>query len=84
MVKDLRIRLIRDKKEFEQVLKIREQVFVKEQDVPKDMECDEYEHDSKHVIVLFKDKPIGCARIRFIDKKARLERIALLKKTNSD
>ena len=79
-MENLKIRLIRNKKELNQVLKIREIVFIKGQKVPVDRERDGLDNISHHFIVLFEDKPIGCARIRFIKGNAKLERIALLKK----
>jgi predicted GNAT family N-acyltransferase len=44
------------------------------------MEIDGQDNLSRHVIVLYQTKPIGCARIRFLDGKAKLERIAILGK----
>jgi predicted GNAT family N-acyltransferase len=77
---DIKIRLIKNKKELNLLLKIREIVFIKGQNVPVKRERDNLEGSAKHVIVLLKNKPIGCARVRFIDGKAKLERIALLPK----
>ncbi len=78
-MKDLKIRLIKNKKEFGQVFRIREIVFVKGQNVPKERERDGLDSSSRHVIVFYNGKVIGCARIRLIGNKAKLERIALLK-----
>ena len=75
---NLVIRLIRDKKEFDQVIEIRKQVFVKEQNVPYDLEVDRLDPEAEHFIVFFNEKPIGCARI-FTKKGCKLERIAVLK-----
>ncbi|MFH1447888.1 MAG: GNAT family N-acetyltransferase [Candidatus Micrarchaeota archaeon] len=76
---ELKIRLARNKHELNQVLRIREIVFIKGQNVPKDLEMDGLDGKSKHAIVFYKNKPIGCARIRLFDRKAKLERIAILK-----
>ncbi|MBS3113660.1 GNAT family N-acetyltransferase [Candidatus Woesearchaeota archaeon] len=76
---NIQIRLIKNKKELEQVFRIREIIFIREQKVQKNIERDEFDKISKHVIILYKNKPVGCARIRLIGKKAKLERIALLK-----
>ena len=65
------------------MFKIRENVVIKVQNVPEKREKDELDKTAKHVIVIYKNKQIGCARIRFINKKAKLERIALLKKFRS-
>ncbi len=72
------IRLARTKKDIAAVLKIREIVFIKGQDVPADMERDGFDEKATHVIVLSRGKPVGCARIRFKGTKAKLERIAIL------
>lgn len=74
-----KIRLVKNKKELENVFKIRHIVFIKEQNVPENIEIDKFDKSAKHMIVLYKNKPIGCARIRFIGSKAKLERIAVLK-----
>ena len=76
----LKIRLVRNKRELQSVFRIREIVFIKGQNVPRDREMDEHEKDSKHVIVFYNGKPVGCARVRFLGKKAKLERIAILKR----
>ena len=75
----LKIKLAKTKKELEQILNIRETVFIKGQKVPKNRELDGLDNSAKHVIVTYKGRAIGCARIRFIHNKAKLERIALLK-----
>ena len=74
----LEIRPIKNKRELEQVIEIRKQVFVKGQDVPLDLEVDGLDTKADHMIVYFNDLPIGCARIRTNDDIAKLERIAIL------
>ena len=74
----MKIRLIKNKKELKQVLEIRRIVFIKGQNVLEKRERDGLDKTAKHIIVLYKNKPIGCARVRFYDKKGKLERIALL------
>ena len=79
-MKKNKIRLVKNKKELKQVYKIREIVFIKEQKVAENIEKDKFDRTAKHFILLYKNKPVGCARIRFIDRKAKLERIAVLKR----
>lgn len=79
-MKYLSIRLIRNRKEFGEVRKVRDIVFVNEQKVPRELEWDVHDKTSKHIIVIYKGKTIGCARITFKKRKAKLERIALFKK----
>lgn len=76
---DLSIRLIKNRKELEKLLKIRGTVFIKEQKVPHSRERDGLEEESKHFIVHAGSKCIGGARVRFIRNKAKLERIVLLR-----
>lgn len=75
----LKIKQVKNIEEYSQVLTIRKQVFIDEQKVPENIEIDEYEEESTHFIAFLKNIPIGCARIRFIDR-AKLERIAIIKK----
>ena len=82
-MKDLTIRLVKNKDEFKDVLDIRNKVFVIEQMVPPSLETDEFEDISKHVIALYNNKPIGCGRIRPIGNKIKLERLAVLKNYRS-
>ena len=77
---NLKTRLVKNKKDLKNVFNIRKIIFIKEQGVNREIERDKFDNIAKHVIVLLKNKPIGCARIRFVGKKAKLERIAILKK----
>ncbi len=74
----LQITLIKNKEEFDEVLKLRKVIFVKGQSVPIERELDGFDDKAKHVILKYNGKPIGCARIRFIHGKAKLERIGIL------
>jgi len=78
MKNNIKIRLVKNKKELEQVYKIREIVFIKEQKVAKNIEKDKFDETAKHFIFYYKNKPAGCARIRLIGRNAKLERIAVL------
>ena len=79
-MKDIEIRMARSRKDLDQIFKIRELVFVKEQGVAKNIVNDELDKKTKHLIMFYRNKPIGCARVWFIDKKAVLQRIAVLKR----
>lgn len=75
----LDIRMVKTKKELDQAIAIRKQVFVKEQNVPIDIEIDGLDDEAEHVIAYVGGEPIGCARIRF-NTYAKLERIAIVEK----
>ena len=70
---------IEDVDKFESVRKIRETVFIIEQQVAEEEEFDEFEEDSTHYLMRFSGKPIGTARWRTIRDKVKLERFAVLK-----
>ena len=57
---------------------IRKKVFVEEQKVPEDIEWDEFEKTSNHILALINEKPVGTARWRTTQKGIKLERFAVL------
>lgn len=71
--------------ELRQCLSIRHEVFVHEQQVPLELEEDEYDHLSAactHLLALDGDKPAGTARWLFYDKAkntAKFQRLAVIK-----
>jgi len=78
-VKSLEIKFADNKKELDKIILIRKTVFVEEQNVPLDLELDGLDDAAKHIIAYLGEKPVGCARLRINKKKAKLERVAILK-----
>ena len=76
-MKKLEIKKVKNKKEYDETIKIRKTVFVNEQDVPEDLEIDGLDQEAEHFIAYFRNRPVGCARIRTIKGYAKLERIAI-------
>ncbi len=68
-----------EKELFEEARKIRETVFVIEQQVDEREEFDEFEDLSKHFLFYDGEKAVGTARWRHIADKIKLERFAVLK-----
>ena len=64
-------------------LKIRLEVFVKEQGVPVDLEIDEYDAQAHHYLVIANDIPVATARLLIQDRCAKVGRFAVLKKYRS-
>lgn len=62
---------------------IRKKVFVEEQKVPENIEWDEFEKSSNHVLALIDEKPVGTARWRTTQKGMKLERFAVLREFRS-
>ncbi len=71
---------IEQQSQLEKALKIREEVFVKEQHVPKEEEYDEYDKSSNHFLAVDNDgNAFGTARWRRTDEGIKLERFAIHK-----
>lgn len=67
-------------KVYEDAVNIRYEVFVEEQKVPADIEIDELEDKSHHVVLYEDDQPIGTARIYHRgDGIYKIQRVAVLK-----
>jgi len=64
--------------ELETVFRIREKVFVEEQNVSPDEEYDEFEDTSEHYLAYFNGTPAGTARWRQTENGIKLERFAVL------
>ncbi|EGC38145.1 hypothetical protein DICPUDRAFT_86661 [Dictyostelium purpureum] len=74
---------------FEDIKKIRYEVFVIEQQCPQEEEWDEYDESSKHLLLKVNGEPVGCARWRKVYYPKydgnmecdviKLERFAILK-----
>ena len=65
--------------QFNAIFKVRQEVFVFEQNVDPSKEYDEFESTSTHFLAKVNDLPAGTARWRFTDKGIKLERFAVLK-----
>lgn len=77
---NLEIKKVNNKDDLEKTIEIRKNVFIKEQNVPLDIEIDGLDSEAEHFIAYLDDEPIGCARIRTNKNYAKLERIAIIKK----
>src|SRR5699024_5619611 len=78
--KNMEILVSDDKKYYPDCVKIRETVFVQEQNVPLEMEIDEYEDECVHVLLLLDNEPAGTVRYRkYDDTTVKIERMAVLK-----
>jgi predicted GNAT family N-acyltransferase len=66
-------------KNFLETVPVREEVFIKEQKVPKELELDGLDEKSLHFVILDEESVIGCARVREINGKSfKFERVAVL------
>lgn len=58
---------------------IRSVVFVAEQDVSIPEEIDDKDSESIHYLLTVDEAPAGTARVRYVDHKVKIERVAILK-----
>jgi len=65
---------------MDQALQIRQEVFVEEQQVDPEIEYDEFEESSTHILATIEDTPAGTARWRQTDEGYKLERFAVPEK----
>jgi len=75
---DIRLEEVNDKESLAKVFDIRRKVFQIEQGIKEELDFDGQDKNAKQILLIYKGTPIGCARIRLIDNKAKLERIAVL------
>lgn len=74
------VKVVQTQDELKQIFKIREEVFVKEQEVDPKEEYDEFEDNSIHFIATDDENiPCGTARWRHTGHGIKLERFAVLK-----
>jgi predicted GNAT family N-acyltransferase len=57
---------------------IRYKVFVEEQQVPEELEYDEFEAESQHYLLVLNEKAVATCRWRHAPKGIKLERFAVL------
>jgi predicted GNAT family N-acyltransferase len=65
--------------DFSEALKIRETVFIKEQNCPVSIERDGDDKSSIHLVLYGNNKAVGCGRITFKKGYYKIGRIAVLK-----
>lgn len=77
--------IVKEQTQREDAYYVRKEVFVKEQEVPLEIEIDELEDEAIHFVIYNDDnKPQAAARLRIIEgHKAKLERICVLKEARS-
>ncbi|MBD8071511.1 GNAT family N-acetyltransferase [Bacillus sp. PS06] len=74
-------KIITTETDLEKAFFIRKRVFVEEQEIPLELEFDEFDqlnHQCSHVLVEYNDEAAGTGRIRYVDGVGKLERICIL------
>lgn len=74
---DIKVATSRD--DIAECMKLRRIVFIEEQEVPEQEEVDGDDDHCTHILALVDGKPMGAARFQFIDDKAKIQRVCVLK-----
>jgi len=74
----IELKRIDSEQDLKTAFSIREQVFVQEQQVPREAEYDAHEPVAKHYLAMYAGVPCGAARWRTTNKGIKLERFAVL------
>ena len=75
----INIKTVTTKKDKYKCFSIRQNVFVKEQNISEKIEFDDEDVDAKYFIAKYKNIFVGTARYRLTDYGIKLERFAVLK-----
>lgn len=82
-MKNLVLKLVKTEVELQQCLNIRQEVFIKEQQVPKNLEIDKYDNLNnlavKHFILYLNKIPLGTLRVIDTEEYLKIGRVAVLK-----
>lgn len=74
----MHVKIVSNEKEYQDALDVRRNVFIKEQQVPEELELDEYEETATHFVVYDGEQPIGAGRCRKVENACKVERICVL------
>ncbi|MEQ8475448.1 GNAT family N-acetyltransferase [Fulvivirga sp.] len=74
----IRVITIDNNEDLAKAFKIREEVYIIEQEIPRAEEFDEFEDESIHLLALDAATPCGVCRWRFTENGVKLERFAVL------
>lgn len=73
------IQIVKDAPDIAICFAIRSEVFVREQFVDEAIEFDGLDEKSTHFLIKAGGAPVGTGRVRYLDGKAKIERIAIRK-----
>lgn len=83
LVQSIDIRLVETKQELQDALDVRRFVFIEEQEVPEDLEIDEFDtldSGTKHFVAYVNQLPVAAGRLRpYAEGVGKVERVAVMK-----
>jgi len=75
----IKIKIINPGEDISEAMKVRLPVFVTEQGIPKENECDNNDKIAYHAVLYKNNIPVACGRLYFTDNIAHIGRVAVLK-----
>jgi predicted GNAT family N-acyltransferase len=73
----MNLKLVATEEELNDAFSIRKEVFVHEQNVPEELEIDEFEDEAIHFALYQNNRPVGAGRFRELDGIGKVERICV-------
>ncbi|WP_096190690.1 GNAT family N-acetyltransferase [Evansella halocellulosilytica] len=77
------VKVVNTAEESKDAFFVRKTVFIEEQNVPEEIEVDQYEDESIHFVAYEKGSPVGAGRLRILGSYGKVERICVLKSVRS-
>jgi predicted GNAT family N-acyltransferase len=73
----MNLKVVATEEELNDAFSIRKEVFVKEQNVPEELEIDEFEDHAIHFALYQNNRPVGAGRFRELNGYGKVERICV-------
>ncbi|MGB7998563.1 MAG: GNAT family N-acetyltransferase [Anaerobacillus sp.] len=73
----MQVNVVQSKKELDDAFRVRQTVFVEEQNVPAELEIDEHETHAIHFVAYDDDRAVAAGRFRILKETAKVERICV-------
>lgn len=73
----MNLKVVATEEELNDAFSIRKEVFVQEQNVPEELEIDEFEDDAIHFALYQNNRPVGAGRFRDLNGIGKVERICV-------
>ena len=77
--KGCQCRVVENQKDLERAFDIRRTVFIREQDVPEEIELDELDASALHVLCETGGQVVATGRLNFFNNETKLGRVAVLR-----
>jgi len=73
----MNIQIVNEDHELAQCMHLRRVVFIEEQEVPEELEIDGDDDACFHVLAKIDTTPVGAARFRYLEDKAKVQRVCV-------